>query len=50
MAPEQLQGKDTGPGTDVFAFGTVLYEMITGRRAFEGDNQASLVQTRNRVE
>jgi serine/threonine protein kinase len=43
MAPEQLQGKDTGPRTDIFAFGSILYEMITGRKAFEGDNQASLI-------
>src|SRR3990172_1470327 len=43
MAPEQLQGKDVDARTDVFAFGALLYEMVTGRRAFEGKSQASLI-------
>src|SRR6185436_14840429 len=43
MAPEQLEGKDTDARTDIFAFGTLLYEMATGRRAFEGESQASLI-------
>jgi serine/threonine protein kinase len=43
MAPEQLEGKDTDPRTDIFAFGTLLYEMATGRKAFEGASQASLI-------
>jgi serine/threonine protein kinase len=43
MAPEQLEGKDADSRTDVFAFGSVLYEMVTGRRAFEGGSQASLI-------
>jgi len=43
MAPEQLEGKDADARTDIFAFGAVLYEMLTGRRAFEGKSQASLI-------
>jgi serine/threonine-protein kinase len=43
MAPEQLEGKEADARTDIFAFGTVLYEMITGKRAFEGTSQASLI-------
>jgi len=43
MAPEQLEGLQADARTDVFAFGAVLYEMLTGRRAFESTSQASLV-------
>jgi serine/threonine-protein kinase len=43
MAPEQLEGKDADARTDLFAFGVMLYEMITGRRAFEAESQASLI-------
>src|SRR5262249_17044953 len=43
MAPEQLEGKEADPRTDIFALGAVLYEMITGRRAFSGKSQASLI-------
>jgi eukaryotic-like serine/threonine-protein kinase len=43
MAPEQLEGKDADARTDIFAFGTVLYEMLTGNKAFEGKSQASLI-------
>ncbi|HSE40908.1 MAG TPA: protein kinase [Acidobacteriota bacterium] len=43
MSPEQLEGKDTDARTDIFAFGSVIYEMLTGRRAFEGKSQASLI-------
>jgi len=43
MAPEQLEGKESDARTDIFAFGTVAYEMATGKRAFEGKSQASLI-------
>ena len=43
MAPEQLEGKETDARTDVFAFGALVYEMVTGNRAFAGASQASLI-------
>jgi len=43
MAPEQLEGKDVDARTDLFAVGALLYEMLTGRRAFEGASRASLI-------
>src|SRR5690242_13289145 len=36
MAPEQLEGKDADAQSDIFSFGAVLYEMVTGKRAFTG--------------
>ncbi len=42
MAPEQLEGHDADARSDVFSFGAVLYEMVTGRKAFEGRTQASV--------
>ena len=43
MAPEQLEGEQADARTDIFAFGAVLYEMATGKRAFEGKSKASLI-------
>jgi hypothetical protein len=43
MAPEQVEGHEADARADIWAFGCVLYEMLTGRRAFEGKTQASLI-------
>src|SRR5215211_5226102 len=43
MAPEQLEGGPIDTRTDIFAFGAVLFEMVTGRRAFEAQSHAGLI-------
>jgi eukaryotic-like serine/threonine-protein kinase len=43
MAPEVLQGAEADARSDIFSFGCVLYEMFTGRRAFEGKSQFSVL-------
>ncbi len=45
MAPEQLEGREADPRTDIFGLGTVLFEMVTGRKAFAGTTQASLISS-----
>jgi Tol biopolymer transport system component len=45
MAPEQLEGFEADARTDIFSFGTVLHEMITGKRAFQGKTQVLLISS-----
>jgi serine/threonine protein kinase len=43
ISPEQIEGKEADPRSDIFALGAVLYEMTTGHRAFEGKTQLSVI-------
>ncbi len=43
MAPEQLEGKPADARSDIFAFGLVLYELITGKRPFGGESHATVI-------
>jgi serine/threonine protein kinase len=43
MSPEQLRGEETDARADLFAFGAVLHEMVTGQRAFAADSEAALI-------
>jgi serine/threonine protein kinase len=43
MAPEQAKGKTVDRRADIWAFGCVLYEMLTGRRAFDGDDTTEIL-------
>jgi serine/threonine protein kinase/Tol biopolymer transport system component len=46
MSPEQVRGREVDQRTDLFSFGAILYEMLSGRRAFKGDSQ---VETMNAI-
>ena len=50
MSPEQLEGKEADARSDIFAFGAVLYEMLTGRRAFRGKSTISIITAVTRDE
>ncbi len=43
MSPEQAEGRPVDPRSDVFSFGSMLYEMVSGRRAFAGDSKVSVL-------
>jgi serine/threonine protein kinase len=43
MSPEQISGQEADARSDLFAFGCVLYEMLSGKRAFQGANPASII-------
>src|SRR5262249_48750170 len=45
MSPEQIKGRQVGRRTDIFAFGCVLYEMMTAQRAFEGNEVTEILSS-----
>jgi serine/threonine protein kinase len=45
MSPEQVRGLPSGPASDIFSLGCVLYEMVSGRRAFRGQSEAETMSS-----
>lgn len=43
MSPEQLEGREADSRSDIFSLGAILYEMVTGKRAFDGKTTASTI-------
>jgi serine/threonine protein kinase len=43
MSPEQVKGQDSDSRSDLFSFGAILYEMLSGKRAFHGDNSVEIL-------
>ena len=50
MAPEQTRGEPVTPASDVFAFGLVLYEMLTGRRAVSGTSVLEVLRSIEQID
>ena len=50
MSPEQARGKQVTKATDIFAFGAVIYELLTGKQAFHGEDVAGILAAVLRVE
>jgi serine/threonine protein kinase len=46
MAPEQLEGQEAGARSDIWGLGLIIYEMVTGKKAFSGKSQAGLISAR----